>query len=104
MDGEVSYRVTAFDDVGKGSLTHRTVKEFGEGFAEPLEAGRNRAPGAPENTGESHDRFGNKVTMSGADNGLNGYGIISSKEDRPVGKDHPFLGLPLMPSEDRDGP
>ncbi len=43
---------------------------------EPLEVGENREPGAPENTGEFHDRFGNKVTMYGAGNGLNGYGII----------------------------
>ena len=32
---------------------------------------------APRKTlGEFHDRFGNKVTMYGAGNGLNGYGII----------------------------
>ena len=37
---------------------------------------RNRESGAPENTGEFHDRFGNKVTMYGAGNGLNGYGLI----------------------------
>ena len=33
---------------------------------ESLEPGKNRKPGAPDNTGEFHDRFGNKVTIYGA--------------------------------------
>ncbi|MEM7144401.1 MAG: alkaline phosphatase D family protein [Verrucomicrobiota bacterium] len=78
-------------DVHLGTLGRHGVKEFNDGpvayslpsFSsrasrkwEPLEAGENRKPGAPKNTGEFHDRFGNKVTMFGAGNGLNGYGII----------------------------
>ncbi len=78
-------------DVHLGTLGRHGVEEFDDGpvayslpsFSsrasrkwEPLEAGQNRAIGAPENTGEFHDRFGNKVTMYGAGNGLNGYGII----------------------------
>ena len=78
-------------DVHLGTLGRHGVEEFNDGpvtyslpsFSsrasrkwEPLEPGENREPGAPENTGEFHDRFGNKVTMYGAGNGLNGYGII----------------------------
>ncbi|MEM7600858.1 MAG: alkaline phosphatase D family protein [Verrucomicrobiota bacterium] len=78
-------------DVHLGTLGRHGVDEFNDGpvtyslpsFSsrasrkwEPLEAGMNRESGAPENTGEFHDRFGNKVTMYGAGNGLNGYGII----------------------------
>ncbi len=67
--------VEAFDD---GPVTY-SLPSFSSRASrkwEPLEAGKNREPGAPENTGEFHDRFGNKVTMYGAGNGLNGYGII----------------------------
>ena len=39
-------------------------------------SGQDRKPGAPENTGEFHDRFGNKITMYGVGNGMNGYGIV----------------------------
>ena len=78
-------------DVHLGTLGRHGVEKFNDGpvayslpsFSskasrkwEPLEAGKNRAPEAPENTGEFHDRFGNKITMYGAGNGLNGYGII----------------------------
>lgn len=78
-------------DVHLGTLGRHGVEDFNDGpvayslpsFSSrasrkwnPLEAGKNRRPGAPENTGEFHDRFGNKVTMYGAGNGLNGYGII----------------------------
>lgn len=78
-------------DVHLGTLGRHGVKKFNDGpvayslpsFSSkasrkwnPLEAGKNRKPGAPANTGEFHDRFGNKVTMYGAGNGLNGYGII----------------------------
>ena len=78
-------------DVHLGTLGRHGVEEFNDGpvayslpsFSsnasrrwEPLEPGKNRNAGAPENTGEFHDRFGNKVTMHGAGNGLNGYGII----------------------------
>lgn len=78
-------------DVHLGTLGRHGVEQFNDGpvayslpsFSsrasrkwEPLMAGKNRQPGAPENTGEFHDRFGNKVTMYGAGNGLNGYGII----------------------------
>jgi PhoD-like phosphatase len=78
-------------DVHLGTLGRHGVEKFNDGpvayslpsFSspasrtwEPLEAGKNRQPGAPENTGEFHDRFGNKVTMYGAGNGLNGYGIV----------------------------
>jgi len=78
-------------DVHLGTLGRHGVDQFNDGpvayslpsFSskasrkwEPLESGKNRKPGAPENTGEFHDRFGNKVTMYGAGNGLNGYGII----------------------------
>ncbi|MDF1861223.1 MAG: alkaline phosphatase D family protein [Verrucomicrobiales bacterium] len=78
-------------DVHLGTLGRHGVDEFNDGpvtyslpsFSsrasrkwEPLEAGQNRAPGAPEDTGEFEDRFGNKITMYGAGNGLNGYGII----------------------------
>ena len=62
-DGPVAYSLPSFSS--------RASRKW-----EPLEAGKNRKPGAPENTGEFHDRFGNKVTMYGAGNGLNGYGII----------------------------
>ena len=78
-------------DVHLGTLGRHGVNEFNDGpvtysfppFSstasrvwKPLEAGQNREPSAPENTGQFHDRFGNKVTMYGAGNGLNGYGII----------------------------
>lgn len=78
-------------DVHLGTLGRHGVEEFDDGpvtyslpsFSsrasrrwEPLEPGENRQPGAPENTGQFQDRFGNKVTMYGAGNGLNGYGII----------------------------
>ncbi|MEM0970392.1 MAG: alkaline phosphatase D family protein, partial [Verrucomicrobiota bacterium] len=78
-------------DVHLGTLGRHGVDEFNDGpvtyslpsFSsrasrkwEPLVAGDNREPGAPENTGEFHDRFGNKVTMYGAGNDLNGYGIV----------------------------
>ena len=78
-------------DVHLGTLGRHGVNEFNDGpvtysfppFSstasrawKPLEAGQNRKPGAPKNTGQFHDRFGNKVTMYGAGNGLNGYGII----------------------------
>lgn len=78
-------------DVHLGTLCRHGVESFNDGpiayslpsFSstasrkwEPLEAGKNRATAAPENTGEFHDRFGNKITMLGAGNGLNGYGIV----------------------------
>lgn len=78
-------------DVHLGTLGRHGVDEFEDGpvtyslpsFSsrasrrwEPLEPGENRQPDSPENTGNFHDRFGNKVTMYGAGNGLNGYGII----------------------------
>ena len=78
-------------DVHLGTLGRHGVEKFNDGpgayslpsFSsrasrkwEPLEAGKNRAPEAPENTGEFLDRFGNKITMYGTGNGLNGYGII----------------------------
>jgi hypothetical protein len=62
-DGPVTYSLPSFSS--------RASRKW-----EPLEPGRNREPGAPPNTGEFQDRFGNKVTMYGAGNGLNGYGII----------------------------
>jgi hypothetical protein len=43
---------------------------------EPNQPGKNRKPGDPEDTGDFLDRFGNKITMYGASNGLNGYGIV----------------------------
>ena len=78
-------------DVHLGTLGRHGVDDFNDGpvtyslpsFSskasrrwEPLEPGGNRKLGAPENTGEFHDRFGNKITMYGAGNGLNGYGLI----------------------------
>lgn len=87
-------------DVHLGTLGRHGVEEFNDGpvayslpsFSskasrkwEPLEAGENRKPGAPKNTGEFYDRFGNKVTMYGAGNGLNGYGIaLFDTENREV--------------------
>jgi hypothetical protein len=62
-DGPVTYSLPSFSS--------RASRKW-----EPLEAGQNREAGAPENTGEFQDRFGNKITMYGAGNGLNGYGII----------------------------
>ena len=62
-DGPVAYSLPSFSS--------RASRKW-----EPLEPGKNRIPDAPENTGEFHDRFGNKVTMYGAGNGLNGYGIV----------------------------
>ncbi|MEM9365479.1 MAG: alkaline phosphatase D family protein [Planctomycetota bacterium] len=84
-------------DVHLGTLCRHGVDEFGDGpvaysmpsFSsrasrkwEPLEEGENRLPGAPENTGDFLDRFGNKVTMYGAGNGLNGYGIVLFDTDK----------------------
>ena len=78
-------------DVHLGTLGRHGVDEFNDGpvtysfpaFSspasrvwKPIEKGQNRKPGAPDNTGQFHDRFGNKVTMYGAGNGLNGYGLI----------------------------
>ena len=78
-------------DVHLGTLCRHGVEKFNDGpvaysipsFSSrasrkwaPLEAGQNREPDAPQNTGEFHDRFGNKITMYGAGNGLNGYGIV----------------------------
>ena len=62
-DGPVTYSIPSFSS--------RASRRW-----DPQEAGQNREPGAPENTGEFHDRFGNKITMYGAGNGLNGYGIV----------------------------
>jgi phosphodiesterase/alkaline phosphatase D-like protein len=62
-DGPVAYSLPSFSS--------RASRKWN-----PLEAGKNRKPGAPENTGEFKDRFGNKVTMYGAGNGINGYGIV----------------------------
>ena len=62
-DGPVTYSFPAFS-----SPASRVWK--------PIEEGKNRRPGFPKNTGQFHDRFGNKVTMYGAGNGLNGYGLI----------------------------
>ena len=78
-------------DVHLGTLFRHGIERFNDGpvvyslpsFSsrasrkwEPLTAGKNREPGAPDDTGEFHDRFGNKITMFGAGNGLNGYGIV----------------------------
>lgn len=78
-------------DVHLGTLGRHGVEKFNDGpitysfpsFSSragrswnPVEAGKNRTPGAARNTGEFHDRFGNKITVYGAGNGLNGYGII----------------------------
>ena len=49
---------------------------------QPIEEGKNRAPNAPVNTGEFHDRFGNRITVYGAGNDLNGYGIILFDPDK----------------------
>lgn len=62
-DGPVSYSLPSFSS--------KASRRW-----DPLLPGENREPGAPENTGEFHDRFGNRVTMYGAGNGLNGYGIV----------------------------
>lgn len=62
-DGPVSYSLPAFSSRASRSW-------------EPLVAGKNRDNGTPENTGEFLDRFGNKMTVYGAGNGLNGYGMI----------------------------
>lgn len=62
-DGPVSYSLPAFSS----NASRRW---------EPYEAGGNRAPDSPENTGQFLDRFGNKMTVYGAGNGLNGYGMI----------------------------
>lgn len=84
-------------DVHLGTLFRHGVERFDDGplayslpsFSskasrrwEPLVAGMNREPNAPESTGQFHDRFGNKVTMYGAGNGLNGYGIILFDTER----------------------
>ncbi len=84
-------------DVHLGTLGRHGVDKFDDGpvayslpsFSskasrkwEPVEAGKNRAPGAPRNTGQFHDRFGNKITMYGAGNGLNGYGIVLFDTER----------------------
>jgi hypothetical protein len=78
-------------DVHLGTLGRHGVDEFNDGpvtysfpaFSSPasrvwipIQGGQNRQPGFPENTGQFHDRFGNKVTIYGAGNGLNGYGLI----------------------------
>lgn len=68
-DGPVAYSIPSFSS--------RASRKW-----EPLQAGQNRAPGAADNTGQFHDRFGNKVTMYGAGNGLNGYGIVLFRPDR----------------------
>ena len=62
-DGPVAYSIPSFSS--------RASRKWN-----PIEPGKNRKPGAPENTGEFHDRFGNKVTMYGAGNNLNGYAIV----------------------------
>lgn len=62
-DGPVTYSLPSFSS--------RASRRW-----EPLKPGKNRKPGAPTSTGEFQDRFGNKVTMYGAGNGLNGYGIV----------------------------
>lgn len=62
-DGPVTYSIPSFSS------------NAGRGW-EPIQPGKNRMPNAPENTGEFLDRFGNKITMYGAGNGLNGYGVV----------------------------
>ena len=62
-DGPVSYSFPSFSS--------RASRRW-----EPLVEGMNREPGRPKNTGQFHDRFGNKVTVHGAGNGINGYAMI----------------------------
>ena len=62
-DGPISYSLPSFSS--------RASRRW-----EPLVPGKNRAADAPESTGQFEDRFGNKMTVYGAGNGLNGYGII----------------------------
>ena len=84
-------------DVHLGTLGRHGVERFNDGpmtysfpsFSsrasrhwQPIEEGKNRAPGAPVNTGEFHDRFGNRITVYGAGNDLNGYGIILFDPDK----------------------
>jgi len=62
-DGPVSYSLPAFS-----SRASRSWK--------PPVPGKNRREGAAENAGEYLDRFGNKMTVNAAANGLNGYGMM----------------------------
>lgn len=62
-DGPISYSLPSFSS--------RASRRW-----EPLIAGKKREPNAPESTGQFEDRFGNKMTVYGAGNGLNGYAII----------------------------
>jgi len=87
-------------DVHLGTLLRHGVDEFEDGpvsyslpsFSsrasrrwEPMNAGGNREPGSPDHTGRFLDRFGNRMTVYGAGNGLNGYGIILfDTKDRTV--------------------
>ena len=68
-DGPVSYSFPSFSS--------RASRRW-----EPLVEGMNREPGRPKNTGQFHDRFGNKVTVHGAGNGINGYAMIHFDGER----------------------
>lgn len=71
-DGPVSYSLPSFSS--------RASRKW-----EPMDAGENREPGSPDHTGRFLDRFGNRMTVYGAGNGLNGYGIILfDTKDRTV--------------------
>lgn len=78
-------------DVHLGTLLRHGIDEWNEGpvsfslpaFSSnanqvwaPREPGKDRRPGAPEYTGKFLDRFGNRITIEAAANGINGYGMI----------------------------
>lgn len=78
-------------DVHLGTLLRHGIDEWNEGpvsfslpaFSSnasriwaPREPGKDREPASPDYTGKFLDRFGNRITMEAAANGINGYGMI----------------------------
>ena len=78
-DGPVSYSLPAFSSKASRSWS-------------PLKPGKNRNSGAPKYTGEHLDQFGNKMTVLGAANGWNGYGMVTiAPENKTITLDfHPM--------------
>lgn len=91
-DGPVSYSLPAFS-----SHTGRRWN--------PAEPGANRATGAPEYTGQYLDRFGNKMTVKGVANGVNGFGmVIFNQVEKSITLEFHPLDEALEPREDTTVP
>jgi alkaline phosphatase D len=93
LGSTLQYGIDEFGDAGY-ALCVPSVNNFFPRRWFPTEAGKNRKPGAPKNTGDYHDGFGNKMTVLAVSNpyytGLQparlydraaGYGIVKFNRD-----------------------